>query len=42
MKGLLNTTKDKILSSIEDQSVSTLNYDATLRRIEQLKDKEKK
>ena len=35
------TTVEKILSSIEDQSISTLNYDATLRRIEQIKSKEK-
>ena len=42
MDGIDSTTVDKILSSIEDQSISTLNYDATLRRIEQIKNKEAK
>jgi len=42
MEGLDKSTTSTIWSRVDDQSVSTLNFDATLRRIEQLKDKEKK
>tara|TARA_B100000519_G_C14231690_1_gene432702 strand:+ start:37 stop:717 length:681 start_codon:yes stop_codon:yes gene_type:complete len=41
MDGIESTVADKILSGIEDQSISTINYDATLRKIKQLKKKEK-
>ena len=41
MDGLDSNIVDKIKASVEDQSVSTLNFEATLTRIKQLKDKEK-
>tara|TARA_Y100000401_G_scaffold108354_1_gene103556 strand:+ start:4872 stop:5543 length:672 start_codon:yes stop_codon:yes gene_type:complete len=40
--GLDSTIAEKILGGIEDQSISTLNFDATIRKIEQLKNKESK
>jgi len=40
--GIDSNTAEKILKGIEDQSISTINYDATIRKINQLNNKETK